>query len=521
MAKQTINPGDTLSGIAQSQNTTVDNLLSLNPNITNPNLIQAGASINIPDTIDVSQVDNSNQELVAPEPNTAPPLSAEQAFVNSLDTNLDTAQAGVDTAQSALTADEQSIQSLFEQLQGQGETQIQLENQAGIPQMNQELMNLSKQRAQVAGEFNKMIEGVSGQGRGITTGIVASKQSKLAKQQAIEVGALAAQEQAIQGNIDLAQKTIDRTIDLKYGDIERELEQKMFFYDVNRDRFSKAEQKLADAEKMKLQKQMSDIENAKLDEKQAQGALVNALTNGASQSKVNEMMQRVKNGEATMLDVAGAFGDLTLTKSERISNKIAEAELNKINQAVVDAVNSGVITEIEKENLAKGVTDIFELANPQAIQTVSGGATIDMFDAVTAPNKTSLVLKRPTGKAKREIQNYLSTVENMLDTLTIDTFAEAKERGLTFGAMSEGEWDIIRKSATKLAPRVIRGARGSIIGFTGTPEALKADVMDVYEARQDSFEERLGFRVPAFTYDNEGNIITEGEVTNEEYWSNI
>ena len=44
----TINKGDTLSGIAKREKTTLSELLRLNPNITNPNLIIAGNTLNVP-----------------------------------------------------------------------------------------------------------------------------------------------------------------------------------------------------------------------------------------------------------------------------------------------------------------------------------------------------------------------------------------------------------------------------------------------------------------------------------------
>ena len=45
MANYTVKSGDTLSGIASKNNTTVANLLSLNPDITNADLIYVGQVI--------------------------------------------------------------------------------------------------------------------------------------------------------------------------------------------------------------------------------------------------------------------------------------------------------------------------------------------------------------------------------------------------------------------------------------------------------------------------------------------
>ena len=48
MATITIQKGQTLSGIAKQQGTTVDALMKANPSIKNANLIYAGSSLNLP-----------------------------------------------------------------------------------------------------------------------------------------------------------------------------------------------------------------------------------------------------------------------------------------------------------------------------------------------------------------------------------------------------------------------------------------------------------------------------------------
>lgn len=71
----TIPKGATLSGLAKQYNTSVNDLLKANPNIKNPNLIIAGASLNLPtvpematfdkpkEPIDIKQVEAKYQEL--------------------------------------------------------------------------------------------------------------------------------------------------------------------------------------------------------------------------------------------------------------------------------------------------------------------------------------------------------------------------------------------------------------------------------------------------------------------------
>src|SRR3990167_4951342 len=46
-----IQQGQTLTGIARQQGTTVEELLRLNPSIMDPNLIQAGANLAVPEKV--------------------------------------------------------------------------------------------------------------------------------------------------------------------------------------------------------------------------------------------------------------------------------------------------------------------------------------------------------------------------------------------------------------------------------------------------------------------------------------
>lgn len=73
----TIQKGDTLSQIAKNYGTTTQDLLRLNPTITNPDLISYGQSLNLPTTSSTTPVVNQPQQPVSPTINQPqlPPIS--------------------------------------------------------------------------------------------------------------------------------------------------------------------------------------------------------------------------------------------------------------------------------------------------------------------------------------------------------------------------------------------------------------------------------------------------------------
>jgi LysM repeat protein len=70
-----VNHRDTLGQIAKDFNTTLSNLLKLNPNITNPNLIYAGQRLNVP------SLSTTPQPTPIPSPTTTPPATTGQIYI--------------------------------------------------------------------------------------------------------------------------------------------------------------------------------------------------------------------------------------------------------------------------------------------------------------------------------------------------------------------------------------------------------------------------------------------------------
>lgn len=125
MAQITIQKGDTLSQIAQTQGTTVQELQNLNPNITDPNLIMAGATLNIPGTSPITQDQTVGIEQLSPtSPVQMPSPEAPQAaetFQTGLTAEVTTARTELedrlrDERDRALRAQEE-LNKKLEQIQ--------------------------------------------------------------------------------------------------------------------------------------------------------------------------------------------------------------------------------------------------------------------------------------------------------------------------------------------------------------------------------------------------------------------
>lgn len=92
MSTYTIKSGDTLSGIAQKYGTNVDTLMSLNPYITNANLIYAGKTLNLPGTQTTTQITSQPvaQTTTTIPTKTTQELAEEYAKTQTANTSNDT-----------------------------------------------------------------------------------------------------------------------------------------------------------------------------------------------------------------------------------------------------------------------------------------------------------------------------------------------------------------------------------------------------------------------------------------------
>ena len=407
---------------------------------------------------------------------------------------------------------EDEIARLMGEAGQEGQFRSAVQQELGIPQEQQTLRDLSRkltaQRLGLGSALNRAeLEAI---GTGETKQFFGGKEARIRRESAIDTNTTAAQMLGVQGNIEAAISLADRAVDAKFEPLKRELEVAQFNLGRADKYMSGAEKKLAAAKKQELDFQLDELENERTLEKDRTsgifGVAERAQQNGAPSSLIQQITAAKTPEEA--LALAGGYG-------VSISDRLAQSKFAADQKKLQDDLN---VSEAE----AEGMVNQIEAARDLGKFTITGsrGKDLSVLDQIIAPNKVALKVGRGTGNIRQQSQDYISGVENILNTLTLNTFAEAKDKGMTFGAMSEGEWDILAATASRLSQRRLPNKSGTTIGYSGSEEGFKEDITEITEGFENAYRRAVGESFPEeYTIDESGNIVVPVEESNEEFFA--
>lgn len=271
-------------------------------------------------------------------------LAAEQARQRELENRLMTSQ---------ITAND-----LLAQIGGKGqEYRSELEKYNYTANVNQ-LQEINRQIAEANAKFEKM--SVDNQGRPVLTAMIGGQESLIRRQQAAEVGSLAAIAQALQGNITLAQNTAKDAINVKYEPLENQLQQQLQQINFIYNDLSRADQKRADAQKLVLEERARELEEQKTNENNILNVALTAAQNGADINTLNAI-RTAKTLDEAILRASGATPILTpagltgLTEDQiiRIGGKIYKKGKNYLTpkEEIGDLTPQKIGTDINGQDI--------------------------------------------------------------------------------------------------------------------------------------------------------------------------
>lgn len=566
-----IQKGQTLGGIAKQYGTTVDNLMSLNPNLTNPNLIIAGNTLNIPGQQNTSQAPTQTTAPLSPIQNPVPATSmnptiapnlptpeapqVQEAFATSLTADVTNTRKALEDTYAKRIAD---LDARTKQLETQEQGILNNIESASQPFRNN-IENTERERLYVNQNFeanqrtvneleslltqgNNLIQ--QAQGMPVHSSIRAANVAKAMRQVEARAGVLRAVLDARNGQISQAHTMIDRTVEAMTADRRDTLNYYSTLLELNNKNLVSLRgesRELAEREIALVENDMKQAEKSAnyikdlminpetaqfmadagvtltdniktINQKMSKQALRNELNvlstevarYGATPDVINKIAQAGSKSEAIKIASKYLGEEFRLqVDMQEFSKKMQLANLS-LQREKFDLEKSLVAEEQKEEFMAKKSKEIATeneaikglkkandvLDNALGIEMASGIAVRGLTKALGSSFLKPWNLEKNVSASS----DVVNSVAQILDSEWIKQIVDSREKGATYGSLTEAEGQRIANASTALQNAVTRNKAGQIIGFSTTPELatqyieeLRNSYQDIVDRRADEF----------------------------------
>lgn len=320
-------------------------------------------------------------------------------------------------------------------------------NTLGIDQKQQTVNDLTAKLSAINAEAGatSLTEG----GQFSTKAVSGAVQSQIERERAIRALPVSAELQAAQGNLTAANNQLTTLVQLVQKDIDNK-------YQYQKDQINYAMQYADADQKAALQKQADALE-AKKEANQNLTTLKQTFIEAA-----------IKAGD---YKTAGALAAATDTATlQSLGGKIGGG-----------TSSSGTLQQANSQSNIKNIDDV--LKNP-ALSSAVGTSFITRaptgflgtLGAVASLIGIPSVLKGTYEKLTGNQQNFIAGVSQLQNQLSLDSLIQAKAKGATFGALSEGELNLLSQSATKLNSWAQKDSNGNVTGYNASEKDFKAEL---------------------------------------------
>ena len=414
----------------------------------------------------------------------------------------------------------------------------QLEQEKDIPALTQRVTDLSntlnmldrdRQAIPIALQEESL-------GRGRTAGGIEPIEQSRLRTNAIQTLSTAAALEATTGNLNTAISLIDRAVNAEFAPLEAELNRLREQRNFIADRVQRGEVRLSNAQSLAMAQMERDIqvrdqqiETAKEQRKGVQEIMATAASYGAD----SIVLEKIKNAKTVddaiaiagkslqnpemLLRMRSLEADITL---KALETQMRRQEIALLKQGATDdgaiimvenalvmddtltalASHSGLSTRVgatpATRSAASGKEHLFAVGTGAAAGAGAGAAFGAPFFGVgaiagaaigagigAATGFTASVTRGAPAEISGAADDFAGTVQNLQSQLTLENLIKIKERGATFGNLSDGERREVATAASKLAAWEIKETNPR----TGEKEG--AGVWDIDEG---SFKRELG-----------------------------
>lgn len=329
---------------------------------------------------------------------------------------------------------------------------------------------------------------------GITKAQASDKINEINRVNASQLADLAVVQMAKQGQYDSAREIADRAIDARLEEQKNRNQALLFTYQENKELFTKAEQRDFEAEQKKRDR---EYETEKQTLTQISNLALSALESGAPTSVVSRMQKAKTLAEAT------SIGGQYVGKLDR---QIKQAQLSKIyadiaeSRATADAKKSNLVLTPYKAAVAQSdIQSIDSLIKSPGVQGKVGTGALGRTPTTWYGNVAKAIATLGTGTL-RDIQlktsganaDFVAGVNTLKSQITLDALQKAKESGVTFGSLTEGERAEVARSGSKIASWEIKDSQGNVLGYNTSEESMQKELSKINNFKKLDYISRGG-----------------------------
>lgn len=350
-------------------------------------------------------------------------------------------------------------------------------------QLNQ--INAEAQQAQ------RILEQQAG-GKDVTTAFLGRQQQEISRQATIKALPISAQLSASQGDLQTAQSNLETMFKLKMEDATNK-------YNYLKDQRTAVMNYLTEKEKRQVETQQKkddrEFEMDKYNMTQKSSLAKTVMEGGEAQlagrinaldvksptfnQEMSELQAKVKSPIAK-LDIA--IKQAQLNKLQRETTQVREMSV-KEQQAMTNAMKEAKASIPIMKNKINDANDIISSSGFSSrvgsnfLTRLPKGEGLGGISAFALQViKVPLTLGVGTYKDIVETgggagQNFSASVHKLVGGMTLQSLIDAKARGATFGALSEGELSLLASSATKINDWEIKNSKGVGVGVWDIDEA--------------------------------------------------
>lgn len=412
-------------------------------------------------SIDIRNIQNPPEKYEAPE---AQPTLTEQ--LPSIESFF---QQSESEKQQDSIANE--ILGLTQNIQGKDNFQLEANERFGVNEQSGRLADLQGQMGIAATKFNLIPEDVAiestGRQRSAAAGAnITSARQRRAQRDYLVLGATA---QAVQGKLDNAKDLVRQAVEVEYREKEQNLETLKTFFNLNESRLAREDSKRATALQIQLQERERQLEEEKALDVQRETLAVNVLANGGTREQA-EAIRLMEDPVQAYTE----FGDLAISPDVVLAKKQFNEALraNQFSeQFSMDQFNYQKYTDQLARDLQKAEINAIKAQTAQAEEQMNLDLRIQAGDQVSFLNTQleglSALVNHPgmnssvgagifdgkfslLDKATGADDDFNALMSQVLSQKTLDELIDVKNRGGTFGALSDGERLELANAATAI-----------------------------------------------------------------------